>query len=58
MAVIHMQVEFFKTHRKQMHHITNVQVENPVILVFYSKNRLHVILKSQHLNFALRTAIT
>lgn len=44
MTVVDVQVQLFKTHGKQMHDITNVQVENPVILqVLYSKDSLHVV---------------
>ena len=45
MTVINVQVKLFKTHRQQVHHVADVQVEDPVILIFDSKNGLDVVLE-------------
>ena len=45
MRIVNVKVEFVQTHWKQMHNISNVEVENPVILIFDSQDRFHVILQ-------------
>ena len=45
MRIVNVKIELVKTHRKQMHNISNIEVENPVILIFDSQDRFHVILQ-------------
>jgi len=33
-TVVNVEVEFFEAHRKQVHNITDIQIEDPVVLVF------------------------
>jgi hypothetical protein len=40
-----MQIEFFQRHGQQVHHIANVQVENPIIRIFDPQDGFHVVLK-------------
>ena len=54
MAVVYVQVEFFKAHRQQVHNITNVQVKDPVVLVLDPQNRFHVVLQLYITAFAFR----
>ena len=46
MAIVDVKVRLFEAHRQQMHDVSNVQIENPVVLVFDSEYRFDVILES------------
>ena len=37
-----------------MHHIPNIQVEDPVVLVFHPQNSLHIVLQFDVSTLALR----
>ena len=45
MRIVNVKIELVKTHWKKMHNISNVKVENPVILIFDTQDRLYVILQ-------------
>ena len=45
MTIIDVQIEFFQAHRQEMHYIANIQIENPIILIFDSKNGLDIVLQ-------------
>jgi len=46
MAIVNVKVKLFEAHRQQMHNISNIKIENPVVLVFNSKYSFNVIFKS------------
>lgn len=45
MTIVNVQVQFFQAHRQQVHDVTNVKVENPVVLVLHSEDCLDVVLQ-------------
>ena len=45
MTVVNMQIQFFKAHWQQVHDIADIEVENPIILVFDTQNGLNVVLE-------------
>ena len=45
MRVIDVQIELLQRHWQQVHHIPNVQVENPVVLVLNAQDGLDVVFK-------------
>ncbi len=47
MGVIYVKIELFQTHRQEMHHISYVEIENPIILgvSLHPQDSLHVVLK-------------
>ena len=53
MAIVDVQVEFFETHWEQVHHITNIQVKDPVVLIFDTQYSFHVVLQLHIANFVL-----
>ena len=53
MTIINMQIQLFEAHREQMHDVANIQIKDPVILIFYSKNGLHIVLQLDVTTFSL-----
>ena len=45
MTVVDVQIQLFQTHWKQMHNITNIQIENLVVLLFDTKDSFNIVLK-------------
>ena len=44
MAVVYVQVELLETHGEQVHHVADVEVKDPVVLlVFHAQYRLHIV---------------
>ena len=43
MTIVDVEVEFFNRHGKQVHHIPNIEVKDPVVGIFYAQNCLYVV---------------
>jgi len=44
-TVVDVKVQLFKAHGKEVHDISDVEVEDPVVLVLHAQDRLYVILQ-------------
>jgi len=44
MTVVDVEVELFERHRQQVHDVADVQVENPVVMVFDAEDCFYVVL--------------
>mmetsp|Transcript_7569 Transcript_7569/g.6916 ORF Transcript_7569/g.6916 Transcript_7569/m.6916 type:complete len:226 (-) Transcript_7569:286-963(-) len=53
MAVVYVEVKLLQTHREEMHHVPNVQVEDPIILVLHSQDRFDVVFQGSKVSRSL-----
>ena len=58
MTVVNVKIQLLETHWQQMHYVSNVQVEDPVILLFNSKNCLDVVSQFREIVVRLRFSIS
>lgn len=59
MTVVNVKIELLERHGQQMHYISDVKVENPVISVFNPKDSLHVVFKLEYLfDVPIRRVVT
>jgi hypothetical protein len=45
MTVVDVEVEFFEGHRQQVHDVSDVKVEDPVVLVLDAEDCFYVVLQ-------------
>ena len=50
MSILELGVEFFRAHHVEVHHISNVKVEDPVLGVLHPKRVAHIKLEPLFLN--------
>ena len=53
MTIVDVEVEFFNRHGKQVHHIPNIEIKDPVVGIFYAQNCLYVVFQLWNTTAAL-----